>query len=249
MFKLFGRKNLLEEIKNSIKQNQHTPDRLVLERSAKVYVFEYGDMMKGFKHNNMLGKELVCDAYTEERMFLWNVRRGEGSFPIASKNLPGTGASKTRVKGELYLVASEHLTNLDNHRGNGVIFKRRPVRVMLPVLELKSHQISKVTAYMYLALDEFWKTHLNWDTNFYKSREGGTFAPVAASEDRRQLLECSQFTHYTKDNLQERDTKCFVYHKNGRFKEEPEVKKDEPVSVKPVAVPSMPLQRRISSVR
>lgn len=188
--------------------------------------------MRGFPHNNMLGNEFAGDAFSNERFFVWNVKRGPGSFPIATK-IPGPECSRARIKGELYLVSLEHLSNIDRHRTNGVNFRRKLGRVYMPSKDLHQYPI-EMMAWMYQGTD-VWKKPIQFDMEFYRGREGSSYAPLRSvtTKDRAVDTFAPQYVEFKKEHCIERNPKCYVYGAiNGLM---PEEKKMPPTAASPKA--------------
>lgn len=164
-----------DHLKATIQHNRNTPDRLLLDQQDAVLVFEYGELQHGMpRHQILNNSELLSAGFTDERFFMWTYRDGDDSFPIATK-FTTPNAPKTRLAGELYKVKSWHVSNLDNYRRNGVHFKRKLSRILLPCVD-KIGRPEHVIAWVYVGTD-VWNKKIEWDTSFYRGRDGAVFFP------------------------------------------------------------------------
>lgn len=209
MFDIFrSKKTHLRAIsREALAENSYTPDLPVLEQSSHVLLFEYGDLRQGFTHHKMIGDDLKSYCVTHDYFYLWCVRKGEGSFPLASK-IGGINAGRTRIRGELYRVPADHVSNIDRHRENGVKFRRKQIRVLLPSGE-------SMLVWAYIAIDAYWKQEIQWDNQFYRGNGGSTYAPMNHDLEDLKRPFLGHYTEFTEEHLRERNAKCYIGFTNG----------------------------------
>lgn len=214
-------KRFLAEAAASIPPN--TPDLCLLEQKEEHLVFNYGD-------SNKHGK-LVGDAFTQERLSMFQQNWIEGTPPLALKVWGDISrmVPRARIKGSLYLIPTKDLVYIDNQRQNGLLSHRKRVKFLLPPddtfiehpahvraklqLSFPSHEpkLKEVSAFMFFPSKEHWIDRITWDQQFYKGR-GGAFSVAPTYKD-----ECSLIGNYFKHCWQEaqNSTKCFLHYHQG----------------------------------
>lgn len=188
----FHTQNTLRKIvQTSQETHSWTPDQIILDQSEKVLVFEYGDLRNGFPHHRMLGGTFSSYGITHDYFYLWHDK--EKGYPLASK-IGGINAGRTRVRGELYLVPSNHVMNIDRHRENGVRFHRKTVWIILP-------DGNRIQAYSYVAVDAYWKETIQWDNTFHKGNGGSTYVPMNADTENKHDPTMGRWTEFTPETI------------------------------------------------
>jgi gamma-glutamylcyclotransferase (GGCT)/AIG2-like uncharacterized protein YtfP len=137
-------------------RTKFTPDLLEIESTETQLLFVYNELMAGrSKYLELMGlhAHLEATAYTQEpNWVLWKKDLGALSFPIA---LPGvdhgkvhlqkqhiqlpfpTRGTASKIKGELYSIASTSIKEIDNYMLNGVQFQRKKIRLVIPYHEIE----------------------------------------------------------------------------------------------------------------
>lgn len=168
---LIKKQNSFQEALKSNGAHPNTPDaNLLMEKSAWLLMI-YGEQMKGFKFNNeMTEGEKLCNAFTDERdKMLWRLKDGSNSRVVMTNRdetiTDGYRKIKInrrlaypsgRVKGELYLVPTHLLFNLDNWYENGVSFQRKRIDIIVPDRVIPKHRIdTEASAREWVTFDQF----------------------------------------------------------------------------------------------
>ncbi len=148
----FTKEQVLMLLRDCANEYSWTPDATELERVDYQPVFVYCNMMRGGNRYSVIediirtkddnGKSISPYVYTKDRYAVWQTRDGRDSYPVALTSsdpiislTSGTNqviARPGRVKGKLYYVRSELVKNLDRVRQNGILFRRRKVRLIVP---------------------------------------------------------------------------------------------------------------------
>ena len=133
-----------EELLRSFERRRdHTPDLARVSLKTHHLLFVYNEMKVHFPNNYMLqGSEIISKAYTKEHDFALWTKQYDKAFPVAAiavktckkpdMRFDPWNPDPARLKGELHLVSSETIVNLDEAMANGVYFERRQVKVDLP---------------------------------------------------------------------------------------------------------------------
>lgn len=125
------------------RRRDHTPDLATISLKTHHLLFVYNEMKFHFPNNYMLqGSELISKGFTKEHDFALWTKQYDKAFPVAAvavktckkpdMRFDPWNPDPARIKGELHLVSSEVLVNLDEAMANGVYFERRPVKIDLP---------------------------------------------------------------------------------------------------------------------
>lgn len=203
-------KNALDSyIGNCLDANQFTPDLWQLEQKKSHLVFIHDDMMMTqpnhdlVKNGSLSGFYPLNYGYTTRKFTFVKKELHDKSFPIAidireKDNLPHWMAKECRIRGEIYAIRPMQFIALDNHRQNGVQFKRVKVNINIGYRKLMKHTItdSRGKAYsefnlcreemttqemfMYVGREEYWKDQL--ESGFFN------FSPVEIIEEDRLWL-------------------------------------------------------------
>jgi gamma-glutamylcyclotransferase (GGCT)/AIG2-like uncharacterized protein YtfP len=195
---LFVKKALV----NVEKTPYHTPDYQLLQDAPGWPVFEYGELKTGMPYHKRMAAELRCNASTVEKMPLWAHNKGQDTSAVALRFSP-INTRRAAVSGELYLVPTQNMIVLDNHRLNGVYFDRKMVKVALP-------DGTEVRAFMYLGKPKTFGPWLSWDHQFYRGRAGSNFSLVEPIRNSHGWY--SDFDH---SYFKESDHKCYIGLKDG----------------------------------
>lgn len=202
-------------VREELDRNDYTPDRPLLDQSAKVLVFEYGDLQKGFTHHRMIGKDFVGYAVTQNAYYLWQTRDGTA---IACQ-IGGVNAGRVRIKGELYRIDPDALTNIDRHRENGIKFFRKKTKVVLP--QVGTNGLPEILeAHVYIAIDAHWKELIGWDNTFYRGNGGSHYLPIPAEGEDINRPYLGRFAEFTPNSF-EKKKPChdpFANYRNGPVK-------------------------------
>lgn len=158
-----------------------TPDLALLQGQEHHLLFDYGQR---------LDLDKVSDAFTHNRLCLWN-RRDKDKTGISAVAFKCKGQHNTSVHGRLYTVRIGDLIKLDNQRLNGLLFRRKRVNLQLPMVDVSSKvrggTQSNVAAWTYLGVPARWEGEIDWDTQFYKGYGEYRKADIfPANEELRQ---------------------------------------------------------------
>jgi hypothetical protein len=139
-------------IRDCEKEYSFTPNWSILEQSEYIPMFIYCNMMHGGSQHAMLdglykaksddGVSVNPYVYTKEKYNVWQTQQGRDSVPFAltsgsAPTHPFIGTLQniprpSRVKGRLFFVRSDMIKDLDKLKGNGVVFRRKKVEIILP---------------------------------------------------------------------------------------------------------------------
>ncbi len=184
--------DIQDVIRRAAEINWYTPDIAQLEKSEFQRVFIYDEMKHGHRSHVFLPEDItkrdaVC--YTHDYFVLHTKRLGKASQAIATDSdlWPhpfGATAHRARIQGELYVVPSSHIPNIDSYHQNTIEFERRRVRILRPwrsivrakdgfplngqMLEsFKARGIvhsmrgcATIDAWMYVGISDFWSNLL-----------------------------------------------------------------------------------------
>lgn len=157
----------------------HTPDQSLLKENTHHLLF---DCWNGFRR-----MPWISQAFTDEKT---NMFIEKGTPPILSKiNLPEHTVPRARVAGSLFRIPTDDLIHLDTHMDNGVIFRRKRARFLVPpdnYIEHPSHVRAQlnipyptefeppivVEAWMYVAIKDYWTAPIceDWE-EFHAGQE------------------------------------------------------------------------------
>jgi hypothetical protein len=180
--KFFGKEAQAEpspEAVEWLKQCQLTPDIWKLEQFMYKLLFVSDDLMMGRKNHSLIeeyvyaGAPLHPTCYTSQKFTFWRKDLGVNSFPIPMEysykpsNWVRVQPIPARIKGELYAIRPNALISLDNHRQNGLQFRRVTADILLPYREVKyskdkpnptisDDRIYTLPAQMYVGIPEYW---------------------------------------------------------------------------------------------
>ncbi len=156
-----------------------TPDISRLELKTNHLLFVVDDMKKGFKNHCALNNaKLVGHCYTQRSYTFESFQNGSIYVPVARtlSSYSGVGAKPRKILGELYLVDTETLTQLDTNKLNGVLFNRQRVHLIYPFRrkyryisngdfhlppalqgeKLANEQVRILLAFMYVGNKKYW---------------------------------------------------------------------------------------------
>lgn len=161
--------------------NGHTWDAARLEQSQRQPVFMYGTMKRRFRSYDFIKdfSQFRGVAFTANPNWsMWKKSLGDGTFPIAMR-VPYSMVPQARVKGELFLIDSQRIFDLDEILLNGVEFRRKKVNILVPYCrnrrivnadhnyeDQRLDAIYRLQAYMYVGRHDYWKDHLDAGYHF-----------------------------------------------------------------------------------
>jgi gamma-glutamylcyclotransferase (GGCT)/AIG2-like uncharacterized protein YtfP len=136
-------------------QAKWTSDIPYLNQFENHYVFVYGTLKRGMRRSEILTKNQQCKfcgvAVTEfnelDLLLFVDESSAEGHFPVLFDHV--SKSRNAKVKGELWLVPTEVLLQLDKIEGNGYMFEREWTSVWVGT--------EKVHAFCYYGIKEFWR--------------------------------------------------------------------------------------------
>lgn len=158
-----------------------TPDVAELEKKDRHLVFICDDVMKGHRGHDLVRHSVYCGvAYTTEEFVVWKRCAGQESYPIplrakkrdhirsgpvAKGTISSPLSRPARIKGELYALRTSEIISIDNHRLNGVSFKRKRVQVEQEVLKkywVKDRDVFGQYNNMRLSKGSYYEWHSEW---------------------------------------------------------------------------------------
>lgn len=156
--------------------NGFTWDMAKLEQYARQPVFVYGTMKRRHRAHDLIDdwSDFRGTAFTaNENWIMWKKKLGIGTFPIAMR-IDHTMIPQARIKGELYLIDSFRIKDLDEVMLNGVEFRRKPVQVLVPFSRtvyvhgdpVKVDCVTKIPAWMYVGRYKYWQDFLDAGYHF-----------------------------------------------------------------------------------
>jgi len=202
-------KKIIEDDKNRL---QFTPDYAKLSQHKSQLIFIHDDMMQTQPHHGMVQEGSLSGfypfnyGYTAKNFTFLKKNLGLKSIPLAfdfrevQYELPKCQSVATRIRGEVYAIRPETFISLDTYRQNTVQFKRTEVTVNIPSKKILRHtttdskgrtfmeysstkeEIRSVTAWMYVAREDYWKEQLLSDSGFFD------FTPIDIIEEDRVWL-------------------------------------------------------------
>lgn len=154
--------------------DRHTPDLAELEMKAQHLLFTY--------HDSKVEERLLCKGLTNDTSFvMYKKDLRKESFPLAFQTTYDQKLGRStmlgdpaRVAGNLYLVPSKVIRDLDNRVLNGVWFDRKEVKVDVPHRKLNGSktpgpmEITTVKAWMYVARMDYWSEQLDGKSILFK---------------------------------------------------------------------------------
>lgn len=219
----------------------YTPDIADLERKLRHAVFFCdGHMRKRYQHGVIEQFPYLGTVFTRERFFHWKRNLGFKSFtipiiaPQGAKSL-ATGSIRSvlpqpaRIKGELYLIDTPYIKNLDRFMENGVKYTRRRLSFMMPVkvtefvkdrallenylgeplqnASVYTNEVHRVSAWMYQAVETFWEDQLDGGYSYSPVR---TFKPAKSSLGEYSFFSNLEYDTHTQDEKQNSRTTHIV---------------------------------------
>jgi gamma-glutamylcyclotransferase (GGCT)/AIG2-like uncharacterized protein YtfP len=137
-----GSKSLVDSIMEEAKlRRAFTPDLNELQLKRKQYLFVYDKLKFSFPDHDALGKcEMICSGVTIRDEFELIMHAPTGQVAMyecpdkdpEDRSFNSAWPGPDRVKGELYLVDTECVINLDAVYQNTVLSDRRRLRIKLP---------------------------------------------------------------------------------------------------------------------
>lgn len=178
--KLFSKEAVvLPEAAEWLKQCQFTPDIWQLEQFQWKLFFVPDDLKTGMKNHGLIEDAIYGSAplhptcFTSQKFTFWKKDLGKESFPIPMtydyepSNWLRVRPVPARIKGELYAIRGNRFILLDNHRQNGLQFRRVLTDILLPYREvsyskaqpnpsISDDRIYTIPAQMYIGIPEYW---------------------------------------------------------------------------------------------
>ena len=168
----------------------YTQDAPFLERRYDQFVFVPNEMMSNHKEHDKLGesKFKISFGFTDHKYTFWQQNAGEHTTTIPLEE-GFKDTSKARIKGELYLLNSSHMFELDKYHKNGVEFTRKLVKILIPYRRAKNFRpndraayewmvsrvqfMGEVTAWMYTGVSDYWTPLLEKGTKLSHLNKSG----------------------------------------------------------------------------
>jgi gamma-glutamylcyclotransferase (GGCT)/AIG2-like uncharacterized protein YtfP len=150
------RETLKGFIQAALDDTYFTPDMPVLCQKEEHYLFTYGTLKKGFCRNHFLtnGGTLIGSGFTLDSDFVLYRQNKQYSFPIAFKT--DLHSINGHIGGELWLIKTNKLIELDFVESNGTMYYREEVPVVIHPYAGKDKMVV-ATAQMYLGVPGYWR--------------------------------------------------------------------------------------------
>lgn len=169
----------------------HTPDMWKLEMHENQLVFLYDEYMYGRSQHKVLTSfaERMGTAFSFDEYTMWNYQNTQGITPVVMKSMYHINPAR-KVKGELYSLRPKYIRDLDILKQNGVQFRRKRIRVIVPskpevwvkerdgmkrLFQDKKASTSSwfslplenrfFDAWMYFGVDKYWTPKIDEDTD------------------------------------------------------------------------------------
>ena len=168
----------------------YTPDHADLEEMEWNLLFSCDDTQRRQPRYSMIEDgAFMCFAFTRPYYHFWKKNLGNETFPIpirsqqqtVKKSLHSFSSSPilapaAKIGGELHLVRSSVLLELDKHRQNGVQFQRKRIQLLVPCRQVVRVQDK---------LDEYSKTITkDGEVSFRLVQHGGSKTVLKAESVR-----------------------------------------------------------------
>lgn len=142
-----------------------TPDIAALERREWQLMFVYDEMMSALPFNGLLKDHarLLGTAFTHTRFTLWKTLCDglNSAVALSPPDKDFVTAPARPIMGEIYAVRPYQFLKLDNHKGNGMMFNRKRVNLIIPYREqivdpkkdivlMDEPRTARVSAWMYV---------------------------------------------------------------------------------------------------
>lgn len=152
---------------------KYTPDAPLLERRYDQFVFIPDEMMSTHQAHDKLGESSfkLSLGFTDEKYTFWKQDFGKNSSAIPMEG-NYEDVIKARIKGELYLVRSPQVFELDKYHQNGIASLRKPVKILIPYRRAKNYRphdkaayewlvsrtqfMGELHAWMYVGINDYW---------------------------------------------------------------------------------------------
>lgn len=180
----------------------NTPDAPFIESTFHQLIFMYGTFKRNFPRYKSIvaASRYIGEGQTERPEFtLLNYSNGEQSFPVALHE--PTSLNRGRVEGEVMLIPTELLYELDIIEANGYLYERKKIPVIYQNDDTK--KFHRNFMYCYIGMTDTWKT------NILKTKSSNeTFSPCTRKEHILRDQKEPVFLHsYTlADSLKDTDT-------------------------------------------
>lgn len=155
----------------------NTPDLCQLENRNQHLLLDCGRVK--------LNKDIVCSAYTVERMSLFIQRGNLHAIPIRM-----TGVHRARLGGALYKVTTERMVELDKQKQNRLSFERKKVDVYVPIPCSDGNiQVLSQKVWLYSAIPDQWEEQIEMSLRKYNvSPETPQFTLAKTYTDNESVL-------------------------------------------------------------
>ncbi len=181
--------SLYDTMENWKAKLEYTPDASLLTQYPALPVFVYGTMMEGRNEWDFMASHSdgpVPVAFTVDHFKCWKKNLGSLSFPIAleaeKKKVKFSMAPPAVIKGELRLLWTDAIYELDKRFRNGKMYQRKKILIEIPYrLDSGSDDWFKMRlwAWAYIGISDYWDNQLDG---------GYWFRPVATFKPRNEVL-------------------------------------------------------------
>jgi gamma-glutamylcyclotransferase (GGCT)/AIG2-like uncharacterized protein YtfP len=134
----------------------YTFDMPEIAKTTEHYVFTYGTLKEGFCRNHVLtghNSRLLGRGYTLDQDFLMYRMNRRYGFPIACRT--DFTSLNGHIEGEVWLVPTSVLVQLDFIESNGMMYYRERVPIGIVTQDTGKH--ARVDAWMYIGVNSYWR--------------------------------------------------------------------------------------------
>lgn len=184
---------------------KYTPDLAKLREKRAHYMFFPDDMKRGHRRHAMIkeSSKFCAQGFTKSGFSMWRHNLGQESYPISFEDKDAF-VPFLKLKGEVFLVPTDTIKILDEHRENGVQFLRKRVRISIPFRIQRMDRDAKVihtsrtyeqhlSPWMYVGVNDHWVELLN----------GIQFSPVTQQYFGKEMESMKYYEFVYKDYFNE----------------------------------------------
>jgi hypothetical protein len=169
-------------------ETRYTPDVAKLEEFEYQLYFACDETQRGHSRHEILDGEYKCPGFTQQSFNYWYPETPwDPAVPMETTNFinPLKGLPPiAKIKGEIHKIRPQSIIQLDSEKQNGVQFRRKKVRIIVPYRALKwvhdvnhipddveyvadnglgltRERVCVIRAWMYVGIPEYWDKLLN----------------------------------------------------------------------------------------
>ena len=156
-------------------ETKYTPDILFLEQYDFQLIFVYDEFRRNHRHNQKLGLDFICNAFTKDYFSLWKKKLGRETSAIMLESRFNTVPSYP-VQGEIYKIRPQQFLELDTMKENGVCFYRKRITLDVPYRTVKwtkergvfttEEELQRIKAWTYIGIPDYWNPIIDGGYSF-----------------------------------------------------------------------------------